>query len=177
MCSNVTIPLTPNISPRKVNPAHDVAIDTVSKPRLTKSGSCDAIIMPDLQTSTNSAATADNSHSNYATNSRMSGLTRMKHSEIRDSGRNKQIRRSLSLENIPVLHSCRVKEDKLNDAHRCSRNTIRRNALNDPEKMAMPQQTRERIQKDVILRKQSISRKMAQLIRTLYDKEVEVDLI
>lgn len=62
------------------------------------------------------------------------------------------------------------------EALRCKRLYIRRNALCDPEKMPMPQETRERVQRDVEHRKHSWRRKMTVYIRLKLGTDGEVDL-
>ena len=59
----------------------------------------------------------------------------------------------------------------------CSRLYMRRNALADPMQMALPQDTRERIQKEVEDRKSSFTRKVSQYFRAMYTDDYEVDLI
>lgn len=64
----------------------------------------------------------------------------------------------------------------LSSARRCTRVKERRNALADPEKMTMPQETRERLEEDVATRKTSLTRKMSQYFKSVYSSDYEVDL-
>lgn len=59
----------------------------------------------------------------------------------------------------------------------CSRLYVRRNALCDPEKMPMPQPTRERIQRDVETRRKSLSRKLSNYLSVHLNLGKEEDLI
>ena len=63
------------------------------------------------------------------------------------------------------------------EARQCPRVTSRRNALDDPFKMPMPQETRERIEKEVSERKMSVKRKISTLFKALVEDEPEVDLL
>jgi hypothetical protein len=53
----------------------------------------------------------------------------------------------------------------------------RRNALADPFMMAMKQETRERIQKEVAVRKTSVIRRVSQYFKAIVSDDYEVDLI
>ena len=90
------------------------------------------------------------------------------------------MKRSSSLKSI-FTTSSKTKEEKitakLNEALKCPRNVNRRDALNDPEKMPMPQETRERIEKEVAVRKSSITRKVSRVIRNIVEDDTEVDLV
>ena len=59
----------------------------------------------------------------------------------------------------------------------CTRLYTRRNALADPMQMALPQDTRERIEKEVAERKSSFTRQVSQYFRAMYSDHYEVDLI
>ena len=62
-------------------------------------------------------------------------------------------------------------------AQQCVRFGGRRNALNDPERMAMKQETRERIESEVQQRRQTVKYKVNKALGKLYDGQNEVDLI
>ena len=63
------------------------------------------------------------------------------------------------------------------EAMMCYRNVQRRSALESPTNMPMPQETRERIEKEVKKRKSSIMRKVSLLAKALLEEdETEVDL-
>ncbi len=62
-------------------------------------------------------------------------------------------------------------------ARLCKRYGERRNALADPWSMTMPQDTRERIQEEVALRKKSFTRKVSQCLLGIFTDNYEVDLV
>ena len=64
-----------------------------------------------------------------------------------------------------------------NEVQSCPRFMMRRNALCDPMQMTLPQDTRERIQKEVEDRKTSFTRKVSQYFKAIYSTDYEVDLV
>ena len=62
-------------------------------------------------------------------------------------------------------------------AQKCVRFGGRRNALNDPELMAMKQETRERLESDIQQRRQTVKYKVNKALGKLHDGQNEVDLI
>lgn len=66
---------------------------------------------------------------------------------------------------------------RLNEAQRIPRFGSRRNALNNPELMAMPQQTRERVQQEAVVRKSDLRRKLSLPFKAMMEGELEVDLL
>lgn len=89
-----------------------------------------------------------------------------------------QLRRTQSLKTLSQLPADTLSKSdrRLLEAFKCPRITSRRNALNNPFKMTMPQETRERIQKENHERKTSVRRRALQYFRSLVDEEPEVDL-
>ena len=63
------------------------------------------------------------------------------------------------------------------DANGNSRLTMRRNALCDPEKMTMPQEKREMIEKEVDRRKKSLPRRVSNILSKHLNLNIEEDLI
>ena len=62
-------------------------------------------------------------------------------------------------------------------AQHCVRFGGRRDALNDPERMAMKQETRERLEAEVEQRRQTVKYKVNKALGKVYDGLNEVDLI
>ena len=89
------------------------------------------------------------------------------------------LRRTQSLKSLFCLPEDDLpKHDRrLRQAHQCPRVSTRRNALNDPFKMTMPQETRERIQRETQERKTSVKKRVSKYFKSLVEDEPEVDLI
>ena len=62
------------------------------------------------------------------------------------------------------------------EAQSCKRWPNRRNALADPFQMAIPQVTREKIERDIIHRKTSVSKRLSQFFRSKIEPQPETDL-
>ena len=77
----------------------------------------------------------------------------------------------------PSLGARTSSVDIPDEVQSCTRLHTRRNALADPMQMALPQDTRERIEKEVAERKSSFTRKVSQYFRAMYSDDYEVDLI
>ena len=78
---------------------------------------------------------------------------------------------------ISPRHKATIVDDKwFAVALGCERMYSRRNALADPETMAMPQLTREKIEADIADRKSSVTRKVSRYLKGIYDKDMEEDL-
>ena len=65
---------------------------------------------------------------------------------------------------------------RLTEAHKCERWSNRRDALVDPFQMSMPQVTREKLEREMTLRKTSIPKRLTHFFRSKIEPQPETDL-